>query len=99
MILDETCYVNSEHNMVSETLQNTRLMDGKAENSLHVQNDQTLLEGFNGQHENMGLDGTIATPCHDENCREQKISRTSSRDVADNFNGIMQPDIVSVSRT
>ena len=95
MILNETCYVNSEHNMVSETLQNTRLMDGKAENNLHDQNDQILLEGFNGQHENVGLDGINATPCSDENCREENTSGTSSRDMADNLNGSMLPDIIS----
>lgn len=99
MILNETCYVNSERNMVSETLQNTRLMDGKAENNLHDQNDQILLEGFNGQHENVGLDGINATPCSDENCREENTSGTSSRDMADNLNGSMLPDIISVSRT
>lgn len=99
MILNETCYVNSEHNMVSETLQNTQLMDGKAENNLHDQNDQILLEGFNGQHENVGLDGIDATPCSDENCWEENTSGTSSRDMADNLNGSMLPDIISVSRT
>ena len=97
MILDETCYVNSEHNMVTETLQNTWLMDGKAENSFHDQNDQTLHEGYNGQHESVGLDGTNATLCRDENYWEQNTSKTSGRDLVDNLNGSVLPDIISVS--
>lgn len=85
--------------MVSETLQNTQLMDRKAVNNLHDQGDETLLEGFNGQHGNVDLDGTNATLCFDDNCREESMSGTSSRDMADNLSGSMLPDIISVSRT
>jgi hypothetical protein len=67
--------VNSQPNMLTETLQMSRLTNGEAENSLQKQSDQIPHQGLNGRC-GKGSDGTSSRPFYDENGGEvSKFSR------------------------
>ncbi|KAM7479731.1 hypothetical protein LguiA_027944 [Lonicera macranthoides] len=67
MILVKNCHLNSELNMLSETLQMNRLANSEAENNLHDQSDLVPCERFNGRQGNLGAVGIGgASTCHED---------------------------------
>ncbi|KAL7178771.1 hypothetical protein ACSBR1_042180 [Camellia fascicularis] len=72
-----------------------RLANGEAEHNLHNQRDQSLCQGYSGRNGNVGSVVISSTTNHDGNYAEERASRISVRDTADNMNGNMQPDVIS----
>lgn len=73
----------------------SRLANGEAEHNLHNQRDQSLCQGYSGRNGNVGSVVISSTTNHDGNYGEERASRISVRDTADNMNGNMQPDVIS----
>ncbi|KAI7986539.1 Histone deacetylase 15 [Camellia lanceoleosa] len=73
----------------------SRLANGEAEHNLHNQRDQSLCQGYSGRNGNVGSVVISSTTNHDGNYEEERASRISVRDTADNMNGNMQPDVIS----
>lgn len=87
--------MKSEHNMVSGSLQMSRLSNGEADNNFYNQNDKVPSPGFNGRCGNLGSNAISASSCHGENNREENMSRMSCRDDTCSLDGCVKPDVTS----
>lgn len=83
MILAEKCHLNSEHSMVPEAVQLSRLTSGESEYRNHDQRDQPMCQGSNGRQRNPGSVG--ATTCLDDG-NSGKVLGTSGGDTAGDLN-------------
>ncbi|KAK2968362.1 hypothetical protein RJ640_019500, partial [Escallonia rubra] len=92
--LVDSCHMKTEQIMGSESLQMSRLLNGKAENNLHNQRDQIPCQGYNQRLGNLGSVGISASMCQDDG-DSGEVSGLSSRDTANDLNGDMLPDVIS----
>ncbi|XP_057459925.1 histone deacetylase 15 isoform X2 [Actinidia eriantha] len=81
--------------MVSETVPVSRSTNGEAEYNLHNQRDRSLCEGYNGRNGNLCSVGPSIATCQGGNYREERVTRLSVRDTAENIIENMQPDVIS----
>ncbi|GFS40749.1 histone deacetylase 15 [Actinidia rufa] len=95
MTLTGNCHISSEFTMVSETVPVSRSTNGEAEYNLHNQRDQSLCEGYNGRNGNLCSVGPSIATCQGGNYREERVTRLSVRDTAENIIENMQPDVIS----
>ena len=98
MILTGNFHISSECTMVSETVPVSRSTNGEVEYNLHNQRDHSLCEGYNGRNGNLCSVGPSIATCQGGHCREERVTRLSVRDTAENIIENMQPDVISVWR-
>ncbi|KAK3020062.1 hypothetical protein RJ639_002777 [Escallonia herrerae] len=93
--LVDSFHMKTEQIMASEeSLQMSRLLNGKAENNLHNQKDQIHCQRYNQRLGNLGSVGISASMCQDDG-DSGEASGLSSRDTANDLNGDMLADVIS----
>lgn len=94
--MEESLYAKSEGNMVFEA---NRLVNGDSEMSFQKQRRGISRNGISGKHKNLGSNGTGASCSNDEISGDEDILTVHARDVDDNMDVEISPDVVvSVSR-
>ncbi|KAL3529320.1 hypothetical protein ACH5RR_008642, partial [Cinchona calisaya] len=95
MILVDNCHINSEHDMVSDTLQINHPTNGEAEKNLHKQGEKTLRRPLNGSRDvgSVGFGGN----CTHADEESLDISGIITRDSEGSSNSNMHLDVIPKS--
>ncbi|XP_027168937.1 histone deacetylase 15 [Coffea eugenioides] len=95
MLLVDKCHINSEHKMVSDTLQiNHHLTNGEAENNLHRQSEKTLCQPLNGSLGEVSSLGFGANRTHTDE-ESVDILEVTTRDSAATSNSNSHLDVIA----